>query len=165
MKKRFQALVNDKYNFDLTSEDALPFQKSDDQHLHATEGNHSVNAEIFGANFHERNYTLRINGGFYKVALKNELDLLIKELGLMANVSSISNELKAPMPGLIVDVLTKVGAEVKAGDGLIVLEAMKMENKLTAAQDGVIKSVNVKSSDPVEKGTVLIEFENNEENK
>ena len=108
---------------------------------------------------------LRINGGFYKVELKNELDLLIKELGLMANVSSISNELKAPMPGLIVDVLTKVGDEVKAGDGLIVLEAMKMENKLTASHDGVVKSVNVKPSDPVEKGTVLIEFENNEEDK
>ena len=69
------------------------------------------------------------------------------------------------MPGLIVDILTKTGAQVSAGEGLIVLEAMKMENTLTASRDGIVKSINVKIKDTVDKGMLLIEFEKDEENQ
>jgi biotin carboxyl carrier protein len=67
--------------------------------------------------------------------------------------------LKAPMPGLVVRVHAKPGDEVTAGAGLIVLEAMKMENELKAAASGVVKSVRVAPGEAVEKGQVLLEFE------
>jgi len=67
-------------------------------------------------------------------------------------------ELKAPMPGLVAKVLVQEGQEVVAGQGLVVLEAMKMENELKAPAAGVVASVRVKPGQPVEKGAVLIAF-------
>jgi pyruvate carboxylase subunit B len=67
--------------------------------------------------------------------------------------------LKAPMPGLVVRVQVEVGAAVAAGSGVVVLEAMKMENELRAASDATVRSVRVKPGEAVEKGQVLVEFE------
>lgn len=67
--------------------------------------------------------------------------------------------LKAPMPGMVVRVHAKPGDQVNAGAGLVVLEAMKMENELKAHAPGVVKSVRVTAGEAVEKGQVLVEFE------
>ena len=165
MKKRFQAIVNKKHQFDLTAEDSLAFKKVNATSIHATINHDSVNADICATDFCKKKYTIKINSAFYEVTLKNELELLIDELGLVTNVGSESNELISPMPGLVVDILVKAGSEIKAGDGLLVLEAMKMENTLTTSRDGIVKSVLVKISDAVDKGAVLIEFENHEKDK
>ncbi len=66
------------------------------------------------------------------------------------------NVIKAPLPGTIVDVKIKKGQEVKAGDILIKLVAMKMENEIAAPKDGIVKEVNVKKNDIVNKGDVLV---------
>ena len=63
---------------------------------------------------------------------------------------------KAPMPGNILDVKVKTGASVKAGDVLVILEAMKMENEIVAPQDGTVASVNVNKGDTVNSGDVLV---------
>ena len=63
---------------------------------------------------------------------------------------------KAPMPGNILDVKVKAGASVKAGDVLVILEAMKMENEIVAPQDGTVASVNVNKGDTVNSGDVLV---------
>ena len=63
---------------------------------------------------------------------------------------------KAPMPGNILDVKVSAGASVKAGDVLIILEAMKMENEIVAPQDGTVASVNVSKGDTVNSGDVLV---------
>ena len=68
------------------------------------------------------------------------------------------NSIKAPMPGLILDINVKEGQEVKENDNLIILEAMKMENSITSPRDGIIKSISVNKSDTVEKNQLLIEF-------
>jgi pyruvate carboxylase subunit B len=67
--------------------------------------------------------------------------------------------LKAPMPGLVLRVQVAPGQKVCAGAGVVVLEAMKMENELKAAVAGVVRSVRVSAGEAVEKGQVLIEFE------
>jgi len=78
----------------------------------------------------------------------------------MANVGVAKvSKLTAPMPGKVLDVLVSVGQEVLKGDGLVILEAMKMENVLKADDAGVIKSVNVSIGQAVEKNNILIEFE------
>jgi biotin carboxyl carrier protein len=66
--------------------------------------------------------------------------------------------LKAPMPGLVLRVLARVGEAVEAGRGLVVLEAMKMENELRASAAGVVVSIRVVQGQAVEKGQVLLEF-------
>lgn len=66
--------------------------------------------------------------------------------------------LKAPMPGLVVRVLAEPGQTVVAGQGLVVLEAMKMENELKAGGPGVVEQVHATPGQVVEKGTVLVSF-------
>jgi len=66
------------------------------------------------------------------------------------------------MPGIILEVNISAGDEVKKGDFICVLEAMKMENTLTAPRDGVIKSVNITKGETVDKGKLLIELEKND---
>lgn len=60
------------------------------------------------------------------------------------------------MPGNILDVKVQAGASVKAGDVLVILEAMKMENEILAPQDGTVASVNVNKGDTVNSGDVLV---------
>lgn len=67
--------------------------------------------------------------------------------------------LKAPMPGLVVRVEVEPGDSLEAGRGIVVLEAMKMQNELRAATAVVVKAVRVQAGQPVEKGQVLVEFE------
>jgi biotin carboxyl carrier protein len=81
------------------------------------------------------------NWGFKKVAKKN------------------INILKAPMPGLIVDVAVKKSDLVKKGDPVIILEAMKMENILSSPVDGKVKEIKVNPQQTVEKNNILIKFE------
>ena len=63
------------------------------------------------------------------------------------------------MPGLILEILVTKSVIVKKGDPIIILEAMKMENILTSPKDGVIKNIEVKTQQTVEKNNVLIRFE------
>ncbi|MEO9005250.1 MAG: hypothetical protein ABI288_10955, partial [Ginsengibacter sp.] len=110
MKKRFQAIVNKKHQFDLTAEDSLAFRKVNATSIHATINHDSVNADMCATDFCKKKYTIKINSAFYEVTLKNELKLLIDQLGLVTNVGSESNELISPMPGLVVDILVKAGS-------------------------------------------------------
>jgi len=71
----------------------------------------------------------------------------------------MSTEVKAPMPGKILEVLVKVGDSVKEDDELIMLEAMKMENPIYAPADGTVKEIKVKANDTVETEQVMVVIE------
>lgn len=71
----------------------------------------------------------------------------------------MSVEITAPMPGNIVEILVKVGDEVKADDEVIILEAMKMENPIFAPSDGTVGEIKVKEKDSVEADQVLMVLE------
>jgi biotin carboxyl carrier protein len=79
-------------------------------------------------------------------------------MGMSSATANKVNNIKAPMPGLIINLKVAEGDTVKAGDQLLILEAMKMENILKSPGDGVIKKIKVKKGDSVEKNQVLIEF-------
>lgn len=63
------------------------------------------------------------------------------------------------IPGAVLDIFIKAGQDVKKGDDLMILDAMKMQNKLKCNMDGKVKSIAVKKGDKVSKGTVLLELE------
>lgn len=100
-----------------------------------------------------------INNKPIAFTIKTELDNLLHSLGLDKVNAQKMQDLKAPMPGLIVDVKVKEGQAVQQGDPLLVLEAMKMENVIKATGSATVKSIKVNAKDKVEKNTVLIEFE------
>lgn len=131
--------------------------KISDKEFNIIKDNKSYNVEILKTE--NKSYSLLINGNEYAVGLRNDLDLLLDKMGISTAANTIENELKAPMPGLVLDVKVEIGQEVKEGDPLIVLVAMKMENVLKSPADVVIKSINVEKDNNVEKNQVLIEFE------
>jgi biotin carboxyl carrier protein len=63
------------------------------------------------------------------------------------------------IPGTVLDIMITAGQDVKKGDDLMILDAMKMQNRLKCNMDGKVKSINVKKGDKVSKGTVLLELE------
>ena len=99
-----------------------------------------------------------IDGQRTTVQVKDERDLLLDEFGL-GDDGAAGGEVRAPMPGLVLDVLVEEGDEVAADQGLIVLEAMKMENELNAPSGGVVTAIHAASGDAVDKDALLIEIE------
>ncbi len=104
-------------------------------------------------------YTLSIDGHRYEVDALDERARTIRELSGAAAAAAGPAPLVAPMPGLIVRVNVKAGDVVQAGQGLVVMEAMKMENELRATADGTVKTVVVAAGTAVEKGALLLELE------
>jgi len=161
MDKKYKVKVNDSYEHRFTNDEILSLdtQKISDSKFHVLQEGKSFKAEILNSDFLKKTYLVKINSNTYQVSISNELDLKIEDMGLSINTTKQVNDIKAPMPGLILDVLVEQGAEVAEGDYLIVLEAMKMENTLTAPRDGVVKSISVNKGDAVDKNQLLIEME------
>lgn len=127
-------------------------------HYHILYKNQSYNAELVQTDYATKTFTLKINGNIYQLAAKDRFDLLLEKLGMGGSSAKKVNDLKAPMPGLILQVAVKEGDTVQKGDVLLILEAMKMENVLKAQGDGVVKKVAVNKGDRVEKNHILIVF-------
>ena len=104
-------------------------------------------------------YILSIDGHRYDVEALDERTHAIRELSGASAAPTGPAPLKAPMPGLVVRVSVAVGDTVAAGQGLVAIEAMKMENELRAQAAGKVKSILVTPGTAVEKGTLLIELE------
>ncbi len=103
--------------------------------------------------------SIRINGQLYNTTIKEPIDLLLSNMGLDLKATKKAEPVKAPMPGLVLKILVSPGQQINKGDGLVILEAMKMENILKATGPATVKAVKVTEKTAVEKGTVLIELE------
>jgi biotin carboxyl carrier protein len=104
-------------------------------------------------------FSLAIDGRHYEAEALDERTRAIRALSTAAAGPAGPAPLIAPMPGLIVRVSVAPGDSVAAGQGLVVMEAMKMENELRAAAAGVVKAVRVEPGVAVERGAVLVELE------
>jgi biotin carboxyl carrier protein len=123
---------------------------------HLVAGDKCYTAEVLSADFATKTFTLRINGEVQHVQVQDDYDRLLHQLGMDVKAAGVVNEIKAPMPGMVLSVLVKENDEIKKGDPLLVLEAMKMENVLKSPGNGVIRKINVKEKQAVEKNQVLI---------
>jgi biotin carboxyl carrier protein len=129
-----------------------------DGYFHIIYNSHSYRAEVVKADQATKTFTLKINGTIHQVELKDRFDLLLEKMGMNGSTAGKVNVIKAPMPGLIIDLKIKAGDHVKPGDALLILEAMKMENIIKSPGEGIVKTVKIKKGDSVEKNQVLIEF-------
>lgn len=138
---------------------ALDIEKIDGNTWHIIKDNASYYVQWIERNEEAKTFTLKVNGALITLEAKNDFDLLLDKMGMANLGSSKASKLKAPMPGKVLEVMVEVGQEVAKGEGLLILEAMKMENVLKAEDGGIVKSVNVSVGEAVEKNNVLIEFE------
>ncbi|MFC5044898.1 biotin/lipoyl-containing protein [Aquimarina hainanensis] len=161
MSNTFKLKVNNAFDIELTEESLanLDAVKTTPSKYHILHHQKPYEAEIISSDFDQKNYVVNINNNTYTVDIANALDQLIAEMGFSIGSSKQINQIKAPMPGLIIDVHVNEGQEVKEEEYLLVLEAMKMENIITSPRDGIIKSVSITSGETVDKGKLLIEFE------
>jgi biotin carboxyl carrier protein len=114
--------------------------------------------EVLESDRVNKRYVVRINGKTITLSLRDRFDDLLKQLGMDGGGAQKAGHLKAPMPGLVVDIPVSEGQSVSKGDTLLVLEAMKMENALKAVADATVKKVLVSKGQAVEKNVVLIEL-------
>jgi len=126
--------------------------------FHILSNEKSYDAYVVNVNRDEKIVELLINNRKYTVKLRDRYDDLLEKLGMNDAASGKLGDLKSPMPGLVLKILVKEGDEVKKGDSLIVLEAMKMENMLKAQGNGLVKAIKVQQGNAVEKGALLIQF-------
>jgi biotin carboxyl carrier protein len=120
--------------------------------------NKSYSVELIDTDRETKTASIKVNGHVYQIAFKDRFDDLLKSLGMEGSATAKVREIKAPMPGLVLDILVAEGSEVEKDSPLLILEAMKMENILKSPVSGTIKRVNAVKGNAVEKNTVLLEF-------
>jgi biotin carboxyl carrier protein len=160
--------VNDRFDYSVEQRDGKLIMNDHETHAdirqlsssvyHIIDDLKSYNAEVVSFDKEAKRAEIKVNGTIYNVTAKDQYDLLLDKLG-MSNLNNAKvSEVKAPMPGMVLKVFVKEGAEVKKGENLFVLEAMKMENIIKSPADVSVKTIKIKPGDKVEKGQVLIVF-------
>ncbi len=160
--------VNDKYGFEVEVEQqVLKVDGAELQidvtdlsagHAHILYQNKSYKMELVSEDKEEKTSVIKVNGNLYKIAIEDQYDILLKQLGFDTSKSNKMLEIKAPMPGLVLNVMVETGQEVNKGDNLLVLEAMKMENIIKSPSSGIVKKILIAKGDKVEKNEILIQF-------
>lgn len=157
---------NNKYRIkDLFSEDLKINHKKQDIQIFDDENgftyilykNKKYHAEIVEKS--QNKYIVLINGVTYNFTIETPISYKRKKYLDKQKAKNKFESLQAPMPGKIVDVLVEPGAEVKTGEAVLILEAMKMQNEITATCDGKVVKVHIKPNDTVNKDDILIEIE------
>ena len=123
--------------------------------FHILRNNQSFQTEIISFDEGSKTFVIKVNNNEYTVVASDPMDALLQNLGMQNSGQKKVNEIKAPMPGLILDVKVAAGQEIKKGETLVVLEAMKMENSIKAPSDGVIQEIKAIKGNKVEKNEVL----------
>ncbi len=107
----------------------------------------------------DEGWMVQVGGDNWPVTVEDERSRQVRALTGQGGGGPSGGVVKAPMPGLVLRVEVDVGQEVDAGTGVVVLEAMKMENEIKSPAEGVVTVVHVKAGQAVEKGAVLVEIE------
>ncbi|NNE47883.1 MAG: acetyl-CoA carboxylase biotin carboxyl carrier protein subunit [Rhodothermales bacterium] len=132
-------------------------ERLSEQHYHILLNGRSYS--VFLISVGDNAFRVSVNGKATEIVVKSEREMLLEAYGLDHDAGGANKSVRAPMPGLVLSTLVKPGDTIKRGEGLLVLEAMKMENEIRAVADGVVKTVHVEAGDAVGKNTVLIELE------
>jgi biotin carboxyl carrier protein len=133
--------------------------KSTDNNWHILKDGKSYNIEILKIDKASKQVDLKLNGKLSSIKITDQFDALLKSLGMDNLAAKKVLELKAPMPGLVLNIAVEEGETIAKGDALLVLEAMKMENIIKSPTEGVIKKIHVVKGNAVEKNQLLISFQ------
>jgi biotin carboxyl carrier protein len=156
----FEVLVNDK-KVDVLANQAniLDIVSNADGTFHILHNQKKYLVEVLSFDKYNKTMQLKINGNIYKVNIQDKYDQLVSKLGLNKTAAIKINEIKAQMPGLVLEIDVNEGDTIQKGDKVLILEAMKMENVIKALGEGVVKKIHVKKGQSIEKGQLLIELE------
>lgn len=159
-KHQYSASVNSgEFNFEDVQNGSLDMIPVGPGKVHIIHNNVSYQAQILDTDFESKTFRFKINGSFFTVQLADQFDQLVNRLGLHTQAALLVKDIKAPMPGMVLEVNVSPGQEVEKDTPLLILEAMKMENVIKAPGDGIVKKIHIQKGNPVEKNQLMIEME------
>lgn len=130
----------------------------ENNHYNVVANGQSINCKVLATDLTKKVFKIAIGSEVYNISIKNPLEQRLEQLGFATQKTKKVNELRAPMPGLVLDTMVKKDDVVNTGDILLILEAMKMENVLKASHELEVAEVLVKKGDAVDKGQLLMKF-------
>jgi biotin carboxyl carrier protein len=157
--KVYKIKVNE-FTFSFTADEihATDLVKRTDSEYNLVRHHQSVNAKLVSSDITGKKASVEIEGESFDVEIKDELDQMLEQMGFGIAASKQVKDIKAPMPGLVLEISVEEGQEVKKGDRILILEAMKMENSIMIHADANIKKIVVKAGQAVDKGQLLVEL-------
>jgi len=114
-------------------------------------------AEIVEKN--QNKYTILVNGVSYNISVETPISFKRKKYLEKHKVQSAVEPITAPMPGKIVELLVEENMEIKEGDPIVILEAMKMQNEILSHVSGLVKKIHIRIDSIVNKDDILVEIE------
>lgn len=156
-EKKFKVKVNEfEFEFSRLEAENADIISSGDSGFNIIRNAQSLNVMIREEDQYAKRQELEANGEVYHVVIKDPLDQVLDTMGFNNVSTKVIREIRAPMPGLVLDVSVSEGDELQEGDRVLILEAMKMENSIVMHSNGKIGKVLVKKGQAVEKGQILV---------
>lgn len=155
----FQATCNNtKVQKSLDEIESISLHKTNENQFNLLHKNRNFNFQLLNIDLENSQLELKNGNKTIRIQINSPIQQLIQTLGYHEGKAKHTDALMAPMPGVVLEILTKQNASVLKGDPLIILEAMKMENILRASHDGIIKDILVSKGEKVDKNKILISF-------
>jgi biotin carboxyl carrier protein len=139
--------------------DTLDFTPIGPDSFHILMGAKRFQATLLDADDTAKRFRIRVNGSVYEVKIADRYDQLVEKLGLSRHVSTKVKDIKAPMPGMVLEIHAVEGERVEKGQALLILEAMKMENAIKSPGEGIVKRICVQKGQAVDKNQLLLEMD------
>jgi biotin carboxyl carrier protein len=162
MTRKYEvSTANNANTFQFNSDElnTLDIAQLSDGSIHLILNGESYTCKIIQELDYDKRLIVEVNGKEIPLQIKDDLDLLIKSMGMRVGEKKISNNIAAPMPGLILQIKVEPGQSVEPGTEILILEAMKMENTLKSQGQGIVKEIKITPGQSVEKGQLLIVIE------
>ncbi len=147
------------FNFSAEQIEVLDLLQTAPHTFHIIDDHRSVTACVTEIRADAKLMKIEVDGECFEVSIKEELELMMEKMGFGLSSGKHIKEIKAPMPGLVLQIAVTDGQEVAEGDKILILEAMKMENSILIPTTATIKRIAVKPGQAVEKGQLLVELE------
>ena len=147
------------FSFSRDETDAADLVKKSHTEFNLIKNHHSVNAKLIDADSTNKKLIIEVEGESFVINIKDELDQVVERMGFGITSNKVVKEIKAPMPGLVLEINVSDGQAVSEGDKILILEAMKMENSIMIHNNAIIKRIAVITGQSVEKGQLLVELE------
>ena len=156
----YKVKVNEfEFSFSKQEIDAADLVKKSPVAFNLIKDHRSVNAKLVESDRTGKKLTIEMEGETFHIEIKDEMDQVVEKMGFGKASNKQIKEIKAPMPGLVLEIAVSEGQEVAEGDKILILGAMKMENSILINTRATIKRIAVSAGQAVEKGQVLVELE------